>query len=426
MLRARRHRVAYRCGRHGGATQRLPVPTQVTNILNGESLINDASASSRSSSPCAAAATGAFSSRRGRRAVRRARRRRQSRGPRRRGVDGQGGQARCGASCRKSRRARDPVAAHALRAYLLAEALHVSGILAVVAAGLYMGSQDNRDTSVATRRHVGEVWTIVLYAFNGFVFLLLGLEIPEVMRRMSGNAVAGARSGTRSPCGSPSTSCASRGCIPARTCGSLFCARCASAKAFPTSRGVHRGLGGLARLRHHGGGAVDSARRSRNGTPFPDAISSIFLAATTILLTLVDQRTHAAAVHPMARACTATASRSARSARRASRWRKREASRCATRCRGCRGRKKIALASRLAGNYERLLLRLSANAARRADLDALASIERSLVIRALEAERASCSRCATAASSTTRRCARSKRRSTTPKHRSVRLTRHAQ
>jgi hypothetical protein len=48
----------------------------------------------------------------------------------------------------------------------------------------------------------------------------------------------------------------------------------------------------------------------------------------------------------------------------------------------------IALASRLAGDYERLLMRLSANTARRAGLDALAGIERGLVIVALEAQRA--------------------------------------
>ena len=48
----------------------------------------------------------------------------------------------------------------------------------------------------------------------------------------------------------------------------------------------------------------------------------------------------------------------------------------------------IALASRIAGNYERLLLRLSANAARRVNLDALATIERNLMIKALHAERA--------------------------------------
>ena len=71
-------------------------------------------------------------------------------------------------------------------AYLAAESLHTSGILAVVVAGLYAGSHDARHISTATRQHSWEVWTMLLYAFNGLVFLLLGLELRGVLGRITG------------------------------------------------------------------------------------------------------------------------------------------------------------------------------------------------------------------------------------------------
>ena len=60
-------------------------------------------------------------------------------------------------------------------AYLAAETAHVSGILAVVAAGLYAGWNDFRTLDAATRQHAWEVWDMLLFVFNGLVFLLLGM-----------------------------------------------------------------------------------------------------------------------------------------------------------------------------------------------------------------------------------------------------------
>jgi CPA1 family monovalent cation:H+ antiporter len=66
-------------------------------------------------------------------------------------------------------------------AYLAAEALGLGGILAVVGAGLYAGVDDTRHVDTATRTHAWEVWTMLTYAFNGLVFLLLGVQLHSVI-----------------------------------------------------------------------------------------------------------------------------------------------------------------------------------------------------------------------------------------------------
>src|SRR5262249_9377799 len=65
--------------------------------------------------------------------------------------------------------------------YMAAEQLHASGILSVVAAGLYAGWHDARNISVATRQRAWEVWEMLLFVFNGLVFLLLGLTLPPAL-----------------------------------------------------------------------------------------------------------------------------------------------------------------------------------------------------------------------------------------------------
>ncbi len=67
-------------------------------------------------------------------------------------------------------------------AYLLAEHLHVSGILAAVAAGMTMNYVDIRKGSpVATRMQAGSVWNMVEFVFNGIIFLLLGQQLPSIL-----------------------------------------------------------------------------------------------------------------------------------------------------------------------------------------------------------------------------------------------------
>jgi Na+/H+ antiporter len=66
-------------------------------------------------------------------------------------------------------------------AYLAADALNLSNILAVVAAGLYSGWRDPLKMDVQTRQATWSVWAVVLFWLNGLAFILLGLQFPSLM-----------------------------------------------------------------------------------------------------------------------------------------------------------------------------------------------------------------------------------------------------
>lgn len=67
-------------------------------------------------------------------------------------------------------------------AYLLGEELHVSGVLAVVIAGLMASHDAPRVESGATRLQTGAVWQLVEFLLEGLVFLLIGQQLPEVLK----------------------------------------------------------------------------------------------------------------------------------------------------------------------------------------------------------------------------------------------------
>lgn len=70
--------------------------------------------------------------------------------------------------------------------YLPAEHLHVSGVLAVVTAGLWVGSRCeavfDHDLYIEAR----SVWEMVEFALNGVIFLLIGLQLPVILQSLSG------------------------------------------------------------------------------------------------------------------------------------------------------------------------------------------------------------------------------------------------
>jgi len=65
----------------------------------------------------------------------------------------------------------------AFGAYLIAEQLHLSGVLAVVAAGLLMGSIGEKGMSPTTRIAVFNFWEYITFLVNSAIFLLIGLQI---------------------------------------------------------------------------------------------------------------------------------------------------------------------------------------------------------------------------------------------------------
>ncbi|MCO8271585.1 Na+/H+ antiporter [Actinoplanes sp. TRM 88003] len=85
----------------------------------------------------------------------------------------------------------DPLMANAVSlatpfaAYLLAEEFQVSGVLAVVVAGLIVGHHTPRSASGAGRLQTNAVWRLVDFLLEGFVFLLIGQQLPAVIRGLS-------------------------------------------------------------------------------------------------------------------------------------------------------------------------------------------------------------------------------------------------
>jgi monovalent cation/hydrogen antiporter len=81
----------------------------------------------------------------------------------------------------------DPLSSNAISlatpfvAYLLGEAVHVSGVLAVVVAGLVIGHHNPSWASGASRLQTNAVWRLVDFLLEGFVFLLIGQQLPSVI-----------------------------------------------------------------------------------------------------------------------------------------------------------------------------------------------------------------------------------------------------
>lgn len=78
--------------------------------------------------------------------------------------------------------------------YLVADSVGTSGILAAVASGLTVsGLRLGGRTDHATRLQTGAIWSMIGFAFNGAIFLLLGLQLPGLVREGTGMAHAAGR-----------------------------------------------------------------------------------------------------------------------------------------------------------------------------------------------------------------------------------------
>jgi CPA1 family monovalent cation:H+ antiporter len=64
-------------------------------------------------------------------------------------------------------------------AYLPAQELGVSGVIATVSAGIYLGRLAPRSASPQTRVQNNSVWEITTFVLNGLMFLLIGLQLPR-------------------------------------------------------------------------------------------------------------------------------------------------------------------------------------------------------------------------------------------------------
>lgn len=164
--------------------ERLKVPSRIITILEGESLVNDATALVAYRLAIAAVVTGSFSwLQAGGDFV----------------VIGLGGILTglaigwlAGQFHRRVEDAPIEITVSLLTpyaAYLVAERFQVSGVLAVVTTGLYLGRLAPEVLSFRTRLLGGPVWEMVGFLLNGFVFILIGLQLPGILQRLSDDQV---------------------------------------------------------------------------------------------------------------------------------------------------------------------------------------------------------------------------------------------
>ena len=164
--------------------KRLGVPLRIEAILEGESLVNDATALVALQFAVAATVTGSFSlGKAGAQFL----------------FVGLGGVALgllVGAGARwVQRRLNDPPVQITISlltpfaAYLLAEHAHVSGVLATVTAGIYLGWHSTA-LPARTRLQAQAFWEMVAFLLNGFIFVVIGLQLPEILRALSEEPLA--------------------------------------------------------------------------------------------------------------------------------------------------------------------------------------------------------------------------------------------
>ena len=69
--------------------------------------------------------------------------------------------------------------------YLAAEQVHTSGILAVVSTGLLISWRSQEIFSYQTRMRTRVVWDTLLFLLNGFIFILIGLQLPGILKQLT-------------------------------------------------------------------------------------------------------------------------------------------------------------------------------------------------------------------------------------------------
>lgn len=74
--------------------------------------------------------------------------------------------------------------------YLTAEQLHISGILSVVSTGLYISWHSHEIFSYQTRMRARDVWDTLIFVLNGFVFILMGMQLPFILKQLASYSFA--------------------------------------------------------------------------------------------------------------------------------------------------------------------------------------------------------------------------------------------
>jgi CPA1 family monovalent cation:H+ antiporter len=72
-------------------------------------------------------------------------------------------------------------------AYIFAESLHASGVLAVVAAGLVRGRYSPEIVSAEMRIIARSAWNLLVFMLNSLIFILIGIQLSGITGRLAGH-----------------------------------------------------------------------------------------------------------------------------------------------------------------------------------------------------------------------------------------------
>ena len=75
-------------------------------------------------------------------------------------------------------------------AYLAAEQIHASGVLAVVTCGLFLSRRSVNFFSPSVRIQIWSVWESLNFVLNGLVFVLIGLQLPAIRASIRGYSLS--------------------------------------------------------------------------------------------------------------------------------------------------------------------------------------------------------------------------------------------
>jgi len=76
--------------------------------------------------------------------------------------------------------------------YIIAEAFHFSGVLAVVSGGLFLSSKRHLFLNHSSRLRGSNVWSTFGFILNGIVFILIGLQLPVIIQQLGNISLSAA------------------------------------------------------------------------------------------------------------------------------------------------------------------------------------------------------------------------------------------
>ena len=172
--------------------------------------------------------------------------------------------------------------------YLAAQGLGVSGVLAAAAAGVYASRRSPRTFSAATRIQAYAVWEVGLFVLNGLVFVLIGLQLPLILEGLAGRPAA-QLVGYGLAISLAVVLIRFLWVFPATYLPRLLSARLRSRDPYPGWRNVMvvawTGMRGVVSL----AAALSLPLTTTTGAPFPDRDLLLLITFCVILVTLVGQ-----------------------------------------------------------------------------------------------------------------------------------------